>query len=67
MGTKVRERLEVSKQVAHKFNVQRINLRKLNEMEVTKQYQTEISNKYAAVENLSDSEDTKYIKGKNLS
>ena len=36
-------------------------------MEVTKQYQTEISNKYAAVENLSDSEDTKYIKGKNLS
>jgi len=31
-------------------------------MEVRKQYQTEISNRSAAVENLSDSEDTKYIK-----
>jgi hypothetical protein len=51
VGTKVRERLEVSKQVVHKFDVQRINLRKLNEMEVRKQYQTEISNRFAAVEN----------------
>jgi hypothetical protein len=62
VGTKVREILEVSKQVAQKFNVQRSNHRKLNEMEVRKQYQTEISNRSAAVENLSDSEDTKYIK-----
>jgi len=42
--------------------VERFNLRKLNEMEVRKQYQTEISNRFAAVENLSDSEDTKYTK-----
>jgi hypothetical protein len=31
-------------------------------MEVRKQYQTEISNRFTAVENLSDREDTKYIK-----
>jgi hypothetical protein len=42
--------------------VERFNLRKLNEMEVRKQYQTEISNRFATVENLSDSEDTKYTK-----
>ena len=54
--------MEVSKQVVQTLNVQRINLRKLNEMEVTKQYQTEISNRFAAVENLRDREYTKYIK-----
>jgi hypothetical protein len=31
---KVRERLAVSKQDAHKFDVERFNLRKLNELEV---------------------------------
>ena len=33
------------------------NLRKLNELEVRKQYQIEIANRFAALENLSDSED----------
>jgi len=54
---KVRERLAVSKQGTQKFNGERFNLRKLNELEVSKQYQIEISNKFAALENLSDSED----------
>ena len=53
----VRERLAVSKQAAQKFNGERFNLRKLNELEVGKRYQIEISNRFAALENLSDSED----------
>jgi hypothetical protein len=39
--------------------VERFNLRKLNEMEVIKQYHTEISNRFVALENLSDKEDIK--------
>ena len=35
---KVRERLAVGKQAAQKFDGQRFNLRKLNELEVRKQY-----------------------------
>ena len=34
-----------------------MNLRKLNELEVWEQYQIEISNRCAALENLSDGED----------
>ena len=37
--------------------MERFNLRKQNELEVRKQYQIEISNRFAALENLSDSED----------
>jgi len=37
--------------------VQHFNLRELNELEVRKQYQIEITNRFAALENLSDSED----------
>jgi len=54
---KVRERLAVSKQEIKKFDVERFNLRTLNELEVRKQYQIEISNRFAALDNLSDSED----------
>jgi len=36
---KFRERLLVSKQTAHKFEKERFNLRKLNELEIRKQYQ----------------------------
>ena len=49
--------MAVSKQVAQKFDGERFNLRKLNELEVRKQYQIEISNRFAALENLSDGED----------
>ena len=54
---KFRESLAVNIQAAQKFYGERFNLRKLNELEVRKQYQTEISNRFAALENLSDSED----------
>ena len=57
MVAKVRERFTVSKQAAQKFDEGRFNLRKLNEMEVRKQYRIEISNRFAALENLSGSED----------
>jgi len=46
--------LAVSTQEAQKFNGDRFNLRKLNELEVVKQYQIEISYRFAALENLSD-------------
>jgi len=54
---KVRERLAVSKQAAQKFNGEMFNLRKLNEMEVRKPYQTEITNRLPALENLRDGKD----------
>ena len=54
---KVRERLTVSKKEAHKSDMETFYLRKQNELEVRKQYQIEISNRFAALENLSDSED----------
>jgi len=54
---KVRERLAVSKQAAQKFDGEKFNLRKPNEVEVRKQYQTEITNRFEALENLSDDED----------
>jgi hypothetical protein len=53
---KVRERLAVRKQTAKKFDGERFNLRKLNDREVRKQYQMEVTNRFAAVENLSDDE-----------
>ena len=49
---KVRERLAVSKQVTQRFDGERFNLRKLNDLEVRKQYQIKITNRFAALENL---------------
>jgi len=54
---KDRERLAVSKQAAQKFDVKRFNLSKLNELEVRKQYRIKILNRFAALGNLSDSDD----------
>jgi hypothetical protein len=54
---KVRERLAVSKQAPQKFDVERFNVRKPNELEVRKQHQSEITNTIAALKNLSDNED----------
>jgi hypothetical protein len=54
---KVTERLAVSKQAAQKFDVERNNIKKLSELEVRKQYEIKICNGFAALENLSDSED----------
>jgi hypothetical protein len=49
---KVRERLAVSKQTAHRGYMERFNLEKLNEVEGKEQYRVEISNRFAALENL---------------
>jgi hypothetical protein len=49
--------LAVSKQAAKKFDGERLDLRKLNELWFWKQYQIEITNRFAALENLSDEED----------
>ena len=54
---KVREILAVSKPAAHKFDVERFNLRKLNELEVRKHYQTDITKRFAALKKLSESEE----------
>jgi ribosomal protein S25 len=54
---KSRERMTVSKKAAQKVDVETFNLRKLSDLEVRKQYQIKISNRFAAMENLSDSED----------
>jgi len=43
---KVGERLAVSKQDTQKFDAERFNLRKLNELEVRKQCQIKISNRF---------------------
>jgi len=49
---KLRERLAVRKQAAQKFEGERFNLRKLKELEVKEKYQIEITNRFAALENL---------------
>jgi len=58
---KVKEKLVASKQEAQKFNVERFKFRKLNQLEFRKQYQIKISNRFAALENFSDSEDVKMV------
>jgi len=45
---------QLSKQGAQRFDGERFNLRKLNELEVSKQYQIETTNRFRALENLSD-------------
>jgi hypothetical protein len=50
------ERLAVSQRAVKKFDVEIFNLRKVSELEIRKQYQIKISNKFTNLENLSDSE-----------
>jgi hypothetical protein len=51
----VRVGLEVSKQEMHKFHIERLNLKKLNEVEDKEHFRVEISDRFATLENL-DSE-----------
>jgi hypothetical protein len=46
----------ISKNV-HRSLIWRFNVKKLSELEVRKQYQIKVSNRFAALENISDSED----------
>ena len=54
---KIRERLAVNKQAAQKLDGERFNLRKLKDLEFKKQYQTVITNSFAALGNISDDGD----------
>ena len=61
MVAKVRVRLAVSIQAAENFDGERFNVRKLNELEVRKHYQMDITNRYEAMGNLWDDEDTNRV------
>jgi len=53
----VSERSSVIEQISQKFDGEKFNLRRLNELEVTKQCQMEITKRFATLENLSVDED----------
>jgi hypothetical protein len=52
--TNVRERLAVSKRATQKSDMERLNLKQLNEVEGKEQYQVKISHRFTALENLRD-------------
>ena len=52
---------KVNKQIAWKFDLERINLKKLSELEVRKQYQIDISNSFTALWNLNYIEDIRRV------
>jgi hypothetical protein len=49
---KVRQRLAVKKQRTHSFHMERFNLKKLNVVEGKEQFRVEVSNRFAALEDL---------------
>jgi hypothetical protein len=49
---KVRERLAVNKQRSHRFHMERFSLKKLNEVEGKEQFCVDLSNRFAALEDL---------------
>jgi hypothetical protein len=49
---KVREKLAVNKQRSQRFYMERFNLKKLNDVEGKEQFLVEISNRFAALEDL---------------
>jgi hypothetical protein len=55
---KVRERLAVSKQATHSFHILRFNLKKSNKRQSKEKYRADISNNFAAVQNLDTEVDT---------
>jgi hypothetical protein len=58
---KVRGRLSVSKRETRKFDMERFSLKKLVEVEGKEQYQVNISNRFAALENLDDDVDNSRV------
>ena len=54
---KYTERLAIRKRAAEIFDVEGFNLKQLSRVEVRKSYRIKFSNRFAALENLSDSED----------
>jgi hypothetical protein len=51
------ESLSVNKKAAWKFNTEKFNLSEATKVEVKEQYQLKISNRFAALQNLSNSRD----------
>jgi hypothetical protein len=49
---KVRERPAMNKQRSHRFDMERFNLKKLNEVEGKEQFRVEVSNRFAALQDL---------------
>jgi hypothetical protein len=49
---KIRERIAMNKQGSHKCHMDRFNLKKLNEVEGKEKYCVEVSNRFAALEDL---------------
>jgi hypothetical protein len=49
---KVRERLAVNKRRSHSLHTDRFNLKKLNDVEGKEQFRAEVSNRFAALEDL---------------
>jgi hypothetical protein len=56
---KIRERLAVSKRPVNKVDMDRFNLKKLNDGEVKEQSQVTIKNRFSALENLEGNRDIK--------
>jgi hypothetical protein len=54
---KLRESISVSKRETQKFDVERLDLKKLDDVEVKEKYQVEMSNRFEALESLDESFD----------
>jgi hypothetical protein len=54
---KLRERILVSKRARQKFDLERFDLKKLDDVEVKEKYQVEFSNRFATLESLYESFD----------
>jgi hypothetical protein len=53
----LRERISVSKQARQKFDLERSDLKKLDDVDVKEKYQVEISNRFGTLESLNESFD----------
>jgi hypothetical protein len=51
-GLRDRQRLTMNKQRSHRFHMEIFNLKKLNEAEGKEMYRAEVSNRFAALEDL---------------
>ena len=60
---KIKEKLALCKQATQRLDRHKFNLSNLNELEVRKQYQVEITNRFAALETLNEDEDINRIWG----
>jgi hypothetical protein len=52
--TELRERLSVSKRIRQNSDLQRFDLKRLDEVQVKAKYQVEISHRFAAIESLDE-------------